>query len=74
LKQPFKASVPLLRLTDIVTGIQVDLTFEKKHSLAANTVAQEWEIKLDAKYGEEIFQALVLVTRKLLEMRRLVTT
>lgn len=67
----FQASVPLLQVTHKPTGIRLDLSFEKNHSVAATEIVKEWEAKLDKKHGPGRFRVLVLVMKQFLTMRRL---
>lgn len=69
-----RATVPVLRVADATSSVRVDITFQKKHSVAATKIVQHWEEILDRKHGHRCLRALVLVLKQFLTMRRLGNT
>ncbi|KAF8881671.1 hypothetical protein CPB84DRAFT_1687057 [Gymnopilus junonius] len=63
------ASVPLLRIIDKVTGIQIDLTAADQHGVKATKAVEKW-----LKQDTGIIKALVLVVKIFLSIRRCGTT
>ncbi|KAF8151444.1 hypothetical protein B0H34DRAFT_727620 [Crassisporium funariophilum] len=66
----FKASVPIMRITDKITGIDIDLIAAKHHSIKSTEAALEWISGKD----QDIMKALILVTKTFLSIRRCGTT
>ncbi|KAF8535961.1 hypothetical protein BDD12DRAFT_750086 [Trichophaea hybrida] len=72
IKAVLQASVPLLKITDAVTGIEIDLTIDQDgHGFRATQLMKTWIEDLDE---EGILSALVLVMKQFLGMRKLATT
>lgn len=72
IKAVLAASVPLLKITDAVTGIEIDLTIDEDgHGVRATQMMQTWIETLD---GESIVTALTFVMKQFLAMRKLGTT
>ncbi|TFK21699.1 poly(A) polymerase Cid14 [Coprinopsis marcescibilis] len=64
------ASVPLLRITDAKTGLQIDLTSDNGHGVRATEAVETW-----LNCGERrVIKGLVMVLKLFLAMRRLGTT
>jgi len=60
------ASVPLIRVTDKVTGIEIDLTASDTHAINATKAVQKWMEK-----DTELIKMLVMVVKTFLSIRRL---
>lgn len=60
------ASVPLLRITDKITGIEIDLTASDTHGVNATNAVQKW-METDTK----LIKMLVMVVKTFLSIRRL---
>ncbi|RXW23756.1 hypothetical protein EST38_g2096 [Candolleomyces aberdarensis] len=68
------ASVPLLRITDAVTGLEIDLTAADGHGERATNAVRKW-VKEDASDDERrVIKSLVMVLKMFLSIRRLGTT
>jgi non-canonical poly(A) RNA polymerase PAPD5/7 len=61
-----RASVPLIRVTDKVTGIEIDLTASDTHAVNATNAVQKW-METDTK----LIKMLVMVVKTFLSIRRL---
>ncbi|KAJ3486321.1 hypothetical protein NLJ89_g11822 [Agrocybe chaxingu] len=64
-----QASVPLIRITDQVTGIDIDLTAADTHGVLATAAVQKW-LKTDT----DLIKTLVTVVKMFLTIRRCGTT
>jgi len=64
------ASVPLLRITDAITGIDIDLTESDSHAFEATRQVTKWMTATDA----QLVKTLVLVVKLFLSIRRCGTT
>ncbi|KAJ2931071.1 hypothetical protein H1R20_g6009, partial [Candolleomyces eurysporus] len=68
------ASVPLLRITDAVTGLEIDLTTSNGHGERATNAVKKW-VQEDASDDERrVIKGLVMVLKMFLSIRRLGTT
>lgn len=65
-----QASVPLLRITDAMTGIDIDLTESDSHAFEATRQVTKWMTATDA----QLVKTLVLVVKLFLSIRRCGTT
>ncbi|KJA16744.1 hypothetical protein HYPSUDRAFT_47003 [Hypholoma sublateritium FD-334 SS-4] len=65
-----QATVPLIRITDKKTGIEIDLTAADTHGIKATKAVQKWTDGEDA----EIIKMLVTVVKMFLSIRRCGTT
>lgn len=65
-----QATVPLIRITDKKTGIEIDLTAADTHGIKATKAVQKWTSGEDA----EIIKILVTVVKMFLSIRRCGTT
>ncbi|KAF8151456.1 hypothetical protein B0H34DRAFT_129788 [Crassisporium funariophilum] len=63
------ASVPLIRITDKITGIEIDLTAADKHGVKATKAVLKW-IKGDS----DVVKTLILIVKTFLSIRRCGTT
>ena len=61
-----RASVPLIRITDKITGIEIDLTASDTHSVNATNAVQKW-METDTM----LIKMLVMVAKTFLSIRRL---
>lgn len=68
-KDILNVTVPLIRITDKVTEIEIDLTAADTHGIKATKAVQKW-MKNDAK----IIKMLVTVVKMFLSIRRCGTT
>ncbi|KAF8968480.1 hypothetical protein BDZ97DRAFT_1798670 [Flammula alnicola] len=64
------ATVPLIRITDKVTGIEIDLTAADTHGIAATEAVQKWMKGPES----EIIKMLAIVVKMFLSIRRCGTT
>ncbi|CAA7264445.1 unnamed protein product [Cyclocybe aegerita] len=64
-----QASVPLIRITDKVTGIDIDLTAADTHGVLATAAVQKW-LKTDV----DLIKTLITVVKMFLTIRRCGTT
>ncbi|KAF9484589.1 Nucleotidyltransferase [Pholiota conissans] len=64
-----RASVPLVRITDRITGIEIDLTCADHHGIAATRAVQKW-----MKSDTEVIKMLVTVIKMFLSIRKCGTT
>jgi len=60
------ASVPLIRVTDKITGIEIDVTASDTHAVNATNAVQKW-METDTK----LIKMLVMVVKTFLSVRRL---
>jgi non-canonical poly(A) RNA polymerase PAPD5/7 len=60
------AKVPLIRVTDKITGIEIDLTASDTHAMNATKAVQKWMAK-----DTELIKMLVMVVKTFLSIRRL---
>ncbi|KIM43936.1 hypothetical protein M413DRAFT_25447 [Hebeloma cylindrosporum] len=60
------ASIPLIRITDKITGIEIDLTASDVHAVNATDAVQKW-METDTK----LIKMLVIVVKTFLSIRRL---
>lgn len=65
-----QASVPLLRITDAITGIEIDLTESDSHAFEATRQVTKWMTATDT----QLVKTLVLVVKLFLSIRRCGTT
>ena len=70
LEDVLQATVPLIRITDKKTGIQIDLTAADTHGIEATKAVQKWTSGEDA----EIIKMLVMVVKMFLSIRKCGTT
>lgn len=63
------ASVPLIRITDKKTGLDIDLTAADTHGMKATEAVQKW-----TKHDEELVKALITVVKMFLAIRKCGTT
>ncbi|KAF9484588.1 Nucleotidyltransferase [Pholiota conissans] len=64
-----RASVPLVRITDKITGIEIDLTCADHHGIESTKAVQKW-----MKSDTEVIKMLVMVVKMFLSIRRCGTT
>ena len=64
-----RASVPLIRITDRITGIQIDLTASDTHAFKATEAVQEW-----LQHSSSPAKPLLFVVKMFLSIRRCGTT
>ncbi|KAF8466857.1 hypothetical protein BDZ91DRAFT_724183 [Kalaharituber pfeilii] len=73
-----RASVPVLKIREARTGLELDLTYRTRVQPAASdpvAVAAEWQSKLDVRENSaRMLSDLVMVVKHVLGMRRLGTT
>lgn len=71
----FQASVPLLTIRDLRTGLDLDLTYRNRRPASTDDpvkVAITWQRRLDALEGNaQMLSKIVLVLKHILAMRRL---
>ena len=65
-----QATVPLLRITDAITGIDIDLTESDSHAFEATRQVTKWMTATDT----QLVKTLVLVVKLFLSIRRCGTT
>ncbi|KAJ2912793.1 hypothetical protein MD484_g7618, partial [Candolleomyces efflorescens] len=68
------ASVPLLRITDAVTGLEIDLTMSDGHGERATRAVRGWLEDQASDDERRVIQSLVMVLKLFLSIRRLGTT
>lgn len=70
IKSVLHASTPLLRITDAVTGLEIDLTADDGHGKRATEAVSSWLRRGDAS----TIRSLAMVLKMFLSIRRLGTT
>jgi non-canonical poly(A) RNA polymerase PAPD5/7 len=70
------ASVPVLRITDELTGLEIDVTVDEDggHGICSTEAVVGWMKRLDDRAGKGMMAALVAVVKQFLAMRKLGNT